>query len=254
MSDLLAAAAAALGTPEALVKRSAEARAEATGATVDDILAAWAGGAPAPAPAAAQPAAQPAQEAEPVPAVETAPQAPPPVPAPAAAAPAVPAPPPAPAGPYKPPTLVGATDNPRRLVVASLGLFVVVALVGLVGPSLPADNPGARSSEIAFSASALHGRDVYVELGCASCHTQMVRPVVADVGLGAVTLNDTNQVPGTRRFGPDLSNAGARLTSEQTRAIIEGFGDHPQHTLSGDDLDALVAYLSESITAEPEDE
>ena len=52
MSDL-AAASAAMGVPEALVKRSAEARAKATGGSVDEILAAWAGGAPAPAPAAA---------------------------------------------------------------------------------------------------------------------------------------------------------------------------------------------------------
>ena len=44
MSDL-AAASAAMGVPEALVKRSAEARAKATGASVDEILAAWAGGA-----------------------------------------------------------------------------------------------------------------------------------------------------------------------------------------------------------------
>ncbi|HJU80442.1 MAG TPA: c-type cytochrome [Acidimicrobiia bacterium] len=49
MSDL-AAAAAALGIPEALVQRSAEARAKASGASVDEILAAWAGGGTAPAP------------------------------------------------------------------------------------------------------------------------------------------------------------------------------------------------------------
>jgi len=47
MSDL-AGAAAAMGVPEALVKRSAEARARATGASVDEILAAWAGGGEAP--------------------------------------------------------------------------------------------------------------------------------------------------------------------------------------------------------------
>jgi mono/diheme cytochrome c family protein len=58
MSDL-AAAAAAMGVPEALVKRSAEARARATGASVDEILAAWAGGGEAPAAtaSAAEPAA-----------------------------------------------------------------------------------------------------------------------------------------------------------------------------------------------------
>ena len=52
MSDL-AAASAAMGVPEVLVKRSAEARAKATGGSVEEILAAWAGGAPAPAPAVA---------------------------------------------------------------------------------------------------------------------------------------------------------------------------------------------------------
>jgi len=43
MSDL-AAAAVALGVPEAIVRRSAEARAKITGATVDEVLTAWAGG------------------------------------------------------------------------------------------------------------------------------------------------------------------------------------------------------------------
>src|SRR3970040_98516 len=50
MSDLLAAAAAALGSPEAMVKRSAEARAKASGMTVDEVLAAWSGGATITAP------------------------------------------------------------------------------------------------------------------------------------------------------------------------------------------------------------
>ena len=46
MSDLLDAAAAALGTPKELVQRSAAARAAESGATIDDILASWSGGAP----------------------------------------------------------------------------------------------------------------------------------------------------------------------------------------------------------------
>ena len=58
MSDL-AAAAAALGIPELLVQRSAEARAAETGASVDEILAAWAGGESGPAPAAKAEATQP---------------------------------------------------------------------------------------------------------------------------------------------------------------------------------------------------
>lgn len=78
VSDLLTAAAEALGTPPELVSRSAAARAEANGTTTEEILEAWAGGAPAaapkpetePAPAeadeepvadAAQPEAEPAE-------------------------------------------------------------------------------------------------------------------------------------------------------------------------------------------------
>ncbi|HUO46107.1 MAG TPA: hypothetical protein VM470_04685 [Acidimicrobiia bacterium] len=62
MSDLLTAAASALNAPEDIVKRSAEARAKASGSSVDEVLAAWSGGgtvastpppAPTPPPATA---------------------------------------------------------------------------------------------------------------------------------------------------------------------------------------------------------
>lgn len=72
VSDLLEAASAALGTPPELVRRSAAARAQANGTSVDDILAAWSGGAPAPA-AAAAPEPEPVETAEPAePVTETA--------------------------------------------------------------------------------------------------------------------------------------------------------------------------------------
>ena len=44
MSELLAKLAEILGAPESLVQRSAEARAEASGNTVDEVLQSWAGG------------------------------------------------------------------------------------------------------------------------------------------------------------------------------------------------------------------
>jgi len=74
VSDLLPAVAAALNAPESLIRRSAAARATANGTTIDDVLAAWAGGAPvaAPTPAAASEpgpepvAAEPAPTPEPV--------------------------------------------------------------------------------------------------------------------------------------------------------------------------------------------
>lgn len=83
MSELLAQAAAALNAPEAIVKRSAEARARAGGLSTDEVLAAWAGGgsvAAAPAVSAPAPTAQPAMTEVAQPA-STAPPAPTPEPA-----------------------------------------------------------------------------------------------------------------------------------------------------------------------------
>ena len=107
MSELLAAAAAKLGSPEYLVERSAAARAEADGITTEEVLAAWVGGAPTPAAGGApdRPAAErvsPAPAAARTPAIEPAPApgpvAPPTIAAvavqPAAAAAATSAPPP----------------------------------------------------------------------------------------------------------------------------------------------------------------
>lgn len=247
MSDQLAAAAAAMGLPETLVQRSAEARAAETGASVEDILAGWAGGEAVSSPsseASLGDVSQPEAETEgATSADEPAPAETPATPEVVIETPAAPAPP---AGPYRPPVLVGVRDNPIAVLAGVVGLFVIVVMVGLIGPSIPADNPGARTSHTQFSEQAQRGQNVYLLTGCGACHTQMVRPVVADVGLGPVTLNDTNQILGTRRFGPDLSDVGSRLTASQIEATITGLGDHPSYQLDTDDLSALVAYLGES--------
>ena len=261
MSELLERASAALGIPEALTKRSAEARAAETGADVDEVLASWAGDAPPPEAAAppSEPEGVEAEEPEAETPEEPEPAEPEPAPAPAAAPEVVvgvPQPEPVPAGgapafaaAARPPVLVGVRDNPVPVLAGVVGLFLVMVLVGLVGPALPYDSPGARSSEIPYSELAQEGKNVYSTLGCSFCHTQMVRPVVADVGLGAVTLNDTNQVLGLRRFGPDLSDVGSRMTPFQIEAVIGGLGGHPPHHLAAEDLQALTAYLSQSQTS-----
>lgn len=123
----LSGAAAAMGLPESLVQRSAEARAAETGQSVDDILAAWAGGEAAPAPAA-EAAPTPAAEEE-SPAEEAAPteeEAPEPpaieIPEPAAAAPAA-----APAAPTRKPvpaqvTAAEAAQLPEVITVPTAGI------------------------------------------------------------------------------------------------------------------------------------
>ncbi len=130
----LSAAAAALNAPEALVQRSAEARAKATGAPVEDILAAWAGGAPAPAgssPAGSSPAGSSPAASEPA---DSAPAG---APAEAATAPTESAPEPAPVpgstAPSPSTSAVTALPAPKTVTPAEALAHPVVVSVPTAG-------------------------------------------------------------------------------------------------------------------------
>jgi cbb3-type cytochrome oxidase cytochrome c subunit len=77
----------------------------------------------------------------------------------------------------------------------------------------------------------------------------MIRPLIADVGVGPVTLNDTNQILGNRRYGPDLADIGSRTTATEIESIVRGSGGHQAHNLSPEDMSSLIAYLLESAAA-----
>ena len=261
MSEFLAAAAQVVGAPEELVLRSAEARAEADGIGVEEVLKAWAGGGPTPTSPPGVETPPPAAPVESAPAAPPAPQAPPPpaeppvapaAPAPMAPAPLPPVPPPPPVavadGP--PPVLTGRVDRPFRYFFGAGALLILCLVVTLVFPTLAGRGRGAVHSEIPYTAQAQEGQGEYLTQGCAACHTQLVRPIVADAqlaaaaGVGGVTLADTNQVIGRQRYGPDLANVGNRMSPEAIGEVLSGEGGHVAYRGSG--LDALVAYLVES--------
>lgn len=249
MTDF-SAAAAALDVPEALVRRSAEARAKADNVSVDELVAAWAGGgaAPAAAPSVSPPdGGSSAEEGESAPSPKT--DAAPPAPAPSA--PVVPAPPspaPVPVRSGVPPILVGANQSTSAVMAGAVGLLLLSILIGFLVPSLVQPENEVRSSNHAYSSTARAGQEIYLEMGCASCHTQLVRAVVADANLGPVTLADTNQVVGYRRIGPDLAAIGGRIEStEGIVGLLNGQGRHPVATgLSDEEIASLLAYLRES--------
>jgi cytochrome c oxidase cbb3-type subunit 2 len=60
------------------------------------------------------------------------------------------------------------------------------------------------------------GRDVYIREGCNNCHTQMVRPLVAEVlrygdySKSGEFLYDRPHLWGSRRTGPDLARIGGK--------------------------------------------
>lgn len=253
MSDV-GAAAAAMNIPEDLVQRSAAARAAAGGSSTDDIIAAWAGGTAAPAaepgPAEAdapaetdgqaetETSAEPEAEPEPAPAD---------TPAPAASSrpEAVDLPAPVASSPGQPPILEGRTERPFLIAAGAGTLLVVAMLVGFLAPALPQEGNGVYTSSVALTQAGLDGRDVYRSEGCAACHTQTVRPVVADVELGPVTISDSNQILGVRRYGPDLTHVGDRYKSQSSLLpVLTGASNHPSYAgLSDTDLENLTAYL-----------
>ena len=263
MSDRLAAAAAALEAPEHLVERSAAARAAAAGSTTEEVLAAWAGDAPLPAASPAAPAEEgpaPPPAAEPSAPAAHSPAPPPPAPAP------VPQVAPSPASRRRAtPVLEGRPFRPLAVWLAIAGLFAVAVIVTMAIPARTGGDFTHLVADPVLSGQAEAGRDVYLREGCWYCHTQLVRPVLADVGLGPVTETYADSLQnasfGIRRLGPDLSKVGARpgygaeegaLTASGALHFLvnpsEAAPDamHPSYAyLSSRDLEALAAYLTE---------
>lgn len=269
MSELLAAAAAALGAPEDLIERSAQARAEADGTTYEAVLSAWGGGAPLPAPSAdPEPQAPPATTA--APAAPPAAVAPDPVPAAVAVAPAPvsPSPAPRPAAPAlskATPRLTGVRLHPLRTWAMMAGLFAIGLVITLIGPYNTGGDFRHVVPDAPLSALGHQGRAVYSNQGCGYCHTQLVRPVLADVGLGPATESWADSLDtatfGVQRIGPDLAHVGSRtayggdagtVTADEfmilltTPESVFASGNHPSYAhLSEQDLTALATYLSE---------
>ncbi|EAR10290.1 cytochrome c oxidase, cbb3-type, subunit II [Reinekea sp. MED297] len=72
----------------------------------------------------------------------------------------------------------------------------------------------------------LEGRDIYIREGCYNCHTQMIRPLRAEVErYGAYTqagetVYDFTFQWGSKRTGPDLARVGGRYSDEWHKAHL----------------------------------
>jgi cytochrome c oxidase cbb3-type subunit 2 len=99
------------------------------------------------------------------------------------------------------------------LIVSSIGGLVQV-LPTVVDGSLaaPAENV------VPYSPLELVGRDVYIRESCSTCHSQQVRPLLAEVkrygqyaGAGEFAY-DRPFLWGSKRTGPDLLRVGGKYT------------------------------------------
>jgi len=72
----------------------------------------------------------------------------------------------------------------------------------------------------------LEGRDIYIREGCHVCHTQMVRPLRAEVeryGHYSVAGEHVYEHPflwGSKRTGPDLARVGGRYSDDWHKAHL----------------------------------
>ena len=247
MSELLAKVAEILGAPETLVQRSAEARAEASGNTVEEILQSWAGGE---AIAASAPKEEPAEEVkeEVVVAEEVKEE------------------------------VVVAEEEPvtKKLVeeksvelknesslVFIAGVISVAIFTYFFAFVIPKNQSAdlvaeSLNNEIVVSQEVLKGAQVYNNLNCQSCHTQNVRLLIPDSQNGKILRNKfANETiiknTGLLRLGPDLTTSATREPTNNRSWLSRYLEDsasvrdeipHPNYDfLIATDLDYLLTYL-----------
>ena len=77
-----------------------------------------------------------------------------------------------------------------------------------------------------YTALQLEGRDIYIREGCVGCHSQMIRPLRAEVeryGHYSVAGESVYEYPflwGSKRTGPDLARVGGRYSDDWQRAHL----------------------------------
>ena len=235
MSELLSKVAEILKAPEELVQRSAEARAEASGKSVDEVLQSWAGGEAIESSPAAE---TPVEEAPVEEVVEEA------------------------------PVEEVVEETPVEVKKESSFVFIsgVIAIAiftyffGYLFPKQQSENLVSESlnNTIEVSNEELKGAEIYNQLNCQSCHTQNVRVVIPDSQNGKVLKNRYAEQAvilntGLIRIGPDLSNSASREPTNNPQWLSRYLKDsssvrenvpHPNYDfLNQQDLDYLITYL-----------
>ena len=258
MSELVNKVAEILKAPIDLVQRSAEARAAASGKTVDEVLNSWAGGESIVTSAPVEeekPAEEAPVEEAPVEEEKPAEEAPVEEEKPAEEAPIE-------------EMVQEVVDEVVELKKESSLAFITgvlsIAIFTFVFAFLTPKNQSisivesSLNNTVKVSADVLRGAEIYSELNCQSCHTQNVRTLIPDTQNGKVLSNKyANKALikniGNIRLGPDLSTNSLREPTNNAQWLGRYLSDsssvnrdipHPNYEfLDKDDLDYLVTYL-----------
>ena len=230
MSELVNKVAEILKAPIDLVQRSAEARAAASGKSVDEVLSSWAGGesVEASAPVEAEPVAE------------------------------------APVEEIVQEVVEEVVDMKKESSLAFISGVLSIAVFTFIFAFLTPKNQSisivesSLNNTISVSADVIEGAEIYSELNCQSCHTQNVRTLIPDTQNGKVLSNKyANKALikniGNIRLGPDLSTNSLREPTNNAQWLGRYLTDsssvnreipHPNYEFLNDqDLDYLITYL-----------
>lgn len=125
------------------------------------------------------------------------------------------------------------------IILTALATFLMGFTAYVLLPGLQIKSVEAAEASAPYTYTQSLGKSLYISEGCVSCHTQQVRPSFygsdAERSWGsrnsepADYLYDTPALLGSQRIGPDLHDAGSRLT----------------------DQDAILAHLYQPRVAQP---
>ena len=113
--------------------------------------------------------------------------------------------------------------NNWLLIVLILGVLAVGGMVEIVPLFFQKSTTQPIKGVLPDSPLRVVGRDIYVREGCYNCHSQMIRPLVAETlryGHYSVAGEFVYDHPfqwGSKRTGPDLHRVGGKYSDEWQR-------------------------------------
>lgn len=119
-------------------------------------------------------------------------------------------------------------ENHTGLLI--FGILVVSSIGGLVQivPSLYDDSLSTAAEHLKpYPPLELMGRDIYIREGCGVCHSQQVRPLLAEVfrygdsSSASEFVYDRPFLWGSKRTGPDLHRIGGKYSDEWHRIHMQ---------------------------------
>ena len=112
----------------------------------------------------------------------------------------------------------GFVSSVFKLIVGIVVLSSFALLVEVIPTLVEGQELKAQSTLEPLAALELQGKDIYIREGCTTCHTQMIRPLPAEVaryGPPSAAEDDVYEHPhvwGSKRGGPDLYRVGGKYS------------------------------------------